>query len=1173
MHPAFPLQARRFGRLAAVAALATLGAPLAGWSAEAPATTTQSTPIVMTPFDVIEGKDNGFQSANMGSGSRLALELKDAPVAYSVINRELIDALGINDLKEAAAWSTGNTFYATDNGGDSQGATSQYQSRGNVTSQGQTNGFGNQRNFYQNASISSDSYSVESYDFGRGPNAALFGQGAGTGGDSGNGGLSGVASVQTKRARFDGRKTTLSLQIGQYNYHRATLDVNQPLTDKLGLRINVVDLSRDDWRMLDMQANRGLSIAATYKVGATSELRLDANNEKRQSHTAGPGWFEFVSGWDGTTVFRGPMTNSMRSTNGTPGLTSVANSSYGSIQALGTTGLVFNGEDQGVDRLGQTLLYNPYDGSVMNYQNFAITRRADSTTRVPIWSTQAPNGKFFQRATLPVQGNGALQPDFGVGSTWYTKSALPNDMFHNVYEHSRITHLPSERFSATVDIPLIEQISRDIQLTWTQRLSPKLSVEVGGDANRNFTTNRNLDDARPFGGRTAYIDLSMIRPDGSPNAHFLEGYTTVPMIQSLNTTEDRTMRANAAYVEDLGRWGNYTLNLQGSLSERKSKSNAYVMSVKRNADPRLWNAAADSLRLTSYFDDPVRAWKEPSQVNFTDVVWDNNNNSPVVSPTVAARPSWVINTWSNTFIRTNYALLQTTARWFGNRVIFTGAYRRDLRVGIVHNSLDRGDIPATWDSSTLYFKPDAPADYFSMTYVQKNATTGLPVTGKPILAVTRPRTTVNGISIRDPLYINDRFRGDYNTPKSKSYAPTKSLGGVWHVRPWLSTSVNWSNTYTPSTGTTLDMTGEIRDALTAKGMDYSVSTSFLKDKVTLKWNYFVNTRQNDNYTNGANGNINALYQANKYDDPDTTSSGRNVRGVPDLPGNDYQDRRNFGYEIEASANLKGLRLTLNGSVSSFSVSNQGRVIRSYVPENAGLFKQVLEDAGGILDTGTPNPNAAHAPGFAKLDPSKVGATADQTAAVNAYNNIWANYELLNYNTRYLRTPNQPTANFFADYTIPDGKLRGLRLGAGIQWQGRVVIANQNLDTIPDPNATVPTAIDNPNRSQFTYLYGKGASNTQANIGYTFNMAGGDQLGLTLRVNNIFNDRTMAIGDVGLFAGVGYQSVNGTASGNGPRATLGMMNPARETVGSLVARFTPPINAQLTATYTFAGKRR
>jgi len=69
----------------------------------AQSTVSDSEVIRLNPFEITESQDDSFRAMSVGSGSRMRLDLKDTPVAYSVINREFIAALGINDLVEAAA--------------------------------------------------------------------------------------------------------------------------------------------------------------------------------------------------------------------------------------------------------------------------------------------------------------------------------------------------------------------------------------------------------------------------------------------------------------------------------------------------------------------------------------------------------------------------------------------------------------------------------------------------------------------------------------------------------------------------------------------------------------------------------------------------------------------------------------------------------------------------------------------------------------------------------------------------------------------------------------------------------------------------------------------------------------------------------------------------------------
>lgn len=1160
-----------------------LGAQTAPAASAAASTAASDEAIKLNPFEVVDEKDGTFQSNNIGTGSRLALDLKDAPVPYSIINREFIDALGITDLKEAAAWATGNTFYKTDNGSDSRGLAGQYQSRGNVTGNvtatNAPDNYGTQRNFYQNASISGDSYAVESYDFGRGPNAALFGQGAGTGGgDAGNGGLAGVNSVQTKRARLDAIKTTVGVEIGSWKYHRVTLDYNRPITDRLGVRLNLVDLDKAGWRMNDKQATRGISLAGTYKLNTGGDLRLDLSNEKRDQHTVGTGWDEFISGWDGATVFRGPMTNSMRSTNATAGLTSVANGSYGTLQTFGNAGLTWNGESQGTQLFNggnPHYLYNTSDGTVMNWQNFMISRRADNTSRTPLWTTTAPNGAAFVRADLPLQGNGQAQPAFGVGRSFFAEGNLPKDMFNRAIQNSAF-RIPSQRFNSSADIPLVSQISRDAQLTYTQQVGTNLFFELGADANRNNNTNRNLDDPNP-GGRSAYLDLNQIRPDGSPNSNFLQPFSTVPMVQRLNTTSDRTLRLNTAYVLNAGVWGSYNFNVQGSASQRKSVQREYQISVKANADPRNWGGGNDQIKEFMYWNDAARGWKEPingTTVRFTDVDWTNANN-PVMAPLAIRQPAWVLTNWGESFIQSRYYTVQATAKYWEEKIVFTGAYRRDLNFGnsksgypIGGNTSNRGVLPANWDGITPIYRPDAPADYFSMTYVNKNPTTGAVIgAGIPLLALTRP-TSNNAFGVPIPLavYSGERFRDDYNNPTNRSYANNKSYGVVYHVTKQFSLLANFADSYTPRSSITQDMTYAIREPQMSKSRDVGFTWNLFNNRLTGKYNYYVQTRQNDS-ANALTG-INSLFQANDATNADTTASGRNIRGFQDFGnGVDYQDRRNFGSEVDLAFNpTRALRFTANGTTGSYSLDNIQRLNKAYVPAHAADFLQILQDAGGMLDTSQKPVGAPNAPGLAVINSAVTPASvADRDMAVASFNTIYVNYQTL-LTQRTVRVSLPRSANVFADYTLQTGVAKGLRIGMGVQWQ-KALIGARNADTTLDAAGTSAIAFPGRNGDLSSRLWGNNNYVTQMNLAYSFKLKDGNPLSVSLRINNFLNDRSKIYGDNGVFGGAGFPGTNGLRSPTGD-----LTKPNRENSPYVLSDIHEPINARLTASYTFGSSR-
>ncbi len=208
--------------VALAAACTLLGFPPRGWGqAAAPAPAVPAAPaappsagavVELSPFEVRTDKDVGFVATSSLAGGRLATDLRDTPAAYSVVTREFIDALDLIDLQSAADWSTGSSEIP--HVGDATFFTfsTYYSTRG-------TRAGTQQRNFFPQYG-DQDTFDIERFDFGRGPNSILFG----------NGTLGGTSSSTTKRARIDRAFADAQLSVGSWNTYRATVDVNRPIT-------------------------------------------------------------------------------------------------------------------------------------------------------------------------------------------------------------------------------------------------------------------------------------------------------------------------------------------------------------------------------------------------------------------------------------------------------------------------------------------------------------------------------------------------------------------------------------------------------------------------------------------------------------------------------------------------------------------------------------------------------------------------------------------------------------------------------------------------------------------------------------------------------------------------------------------------------------------------------
>jgi hypothetical protein len=1220
-----------------------LPAALSGQVAPAPSASAAAAEetIRLNPFEVSEAVDDSFSTQSVGTGGRLVIDMKDMPAQYSVINRAFIDALGITNLEEAASWAPGQSFSPESSLGSSVGTFGRFQQRGQTTLLTADTGSvssastGTQRNFFQNSAAGTqDSYAIETFDFGQGANGILFGSGGASGAfNGGSGGLSGVSSVQTKRARLDAPKTTIGVEVGAWDYRRVTIDYNRPITERIGVRINAVDSDAHGYKDHYEDQRRGMQITSTYRLSKTAELSIEASYDKTNVNSPQmPN--ENMSGWDGRTVARGLIDSTMipGTQNNSGGLTK----SYGQILGT-TTPLNWGGEANGVERfngVGNNANAYHWDlgtNTIMNTRGTLVSRRANATSRTPLWSSTAPNGQFFVQGTRPQTTtsfgvNGNQDVGFGVSNrSWLNMAGLPLDMYNRVAASSRF-RMFGIRENLGWEGPATESRSRDLQFSFSQRIGNNFAFGLGGDWNRVQR------DGRIMGRNvnTVRLDLNQTLPDGSPNPHYLEMFSssgTDGIGSQSSITVDQALRVNFGYVLKAGKWGNYNFNLNGNVSARyvdqglrrlvidSAPNDPALSTLLRDPRAGVANAAVRMMIYDSY-DKGYREPRTPTALTLINSQWtgtgtegDTNAFVPTVTKSdivtrwtyaVGNTPVGNASAVNSTFQSRNLAL-QTTAKWWEDKIVFVGGYRRDYNSNITRHVVPAQYFPSIdtisrpgglvvpegrWDGVTRYFKPlfnGTAQQYFALSYRPRNGS-GAQV-GSARLAATRPTTTLPGgkdggnlngsFVVMDPRYASDIFRDDFSPPKIKEYGSTKTYGVTYNVTPWLAPYINRSTAILPtspssanSTTPNVNLFGGLLPTTVAESTDFGARFNFLGGKLSGKYNYYSSTRFDDPSGNGVITQMNNLINANRWDDTDAASgatSGINQLGIAPLNANgDVSDTGNFGWEAEISAQIiPGLRLTLNGGASSNfeEQSTAYRLTRQYMttPDRIAEFKALLEDAGASLDT-TQKPVSngqpvKSAPGLAVLVPLPgKGIGLDSTSAVNAYNNLWIQYEQLG--TAATRSRNTPTANFFADYRVQSGAAKGLQIGAGVQWQGPTSIGNKgNWTVLANDPVLGQVAIDDPSVNTNDLIWRTGAMRTQANLSYTFQLKNNRTLALALRINNIV---TKPI----LYGTVSRQPTGDLTKPN--RVTLISGNPT--TVND-------PMNARLTATYTFGGGAR
>lgn len=991
--------------------------------------------VMLSPFTVSSERDVGFQAASAQAGGRLATDLKDTPVSYSVINRELIDALGLTDLTQAADW-TPNTYRFPDGagGGDTFNITTPVAVRGVLG-----NNPLRQRNFFPYYS-ENDSYNIERFDFGRGPNQVLFG----------NGTIGGTQVTMTKRPRFKQSIQQAEITYGSWNNLRTVVDVNVPAGENFAARVAGVYADRDGWREREFEKRQAIFGSAAYRLGHGTELRLEGEVGNIQRRTPDAKLNDRFGGWNGTY---------------SAGLLTTLPSNSGAL---------------GIDRRGGNyFVYNPESGpdAIMSMTNWAMTRGAgDSTT--------TPAGNYLQVGSTSWNQSGA---------TIINAVNVVPDRFDRALANSEFT-LPGREFTNAPLTPLVDSEFGDVQLTFSHQVGRNLFFEVAADVNQvHNTINRMESDSI-----TTYIDINPTLPNGQTNENYLRPYGDGRFWKYLRETDAKSVRFGVAYIKDLGKWGNYSFNLMGGLTDQDINTYNYVLSPGitegQLADSRQWGNLNNGIRQRLYWGDSGAYVEPPGSISYVSSTGVTSTASPRWVYAIADDSSNNVQRNANKY---NYLLGAMNAKFFSGRLVVLGAMRYDDSEQRVKYLVRQGDFAADWNGRDLVWRPDAPADWLSLQYTPVGSAT-------PIYAITRPRTAnTNGVQIANPAYANVRFMDDYSPLPITARVWSPSAGSVYHVTPWMSVFGNYSQAISFNTAAAPDVNGQLLPVVEGKGWDTGLRFSLLRNRLNVSATYYSN-EEFGNYIDptSVTNQINTLYQANVLGD--ATVGGRNKRNAADINGLVRDTRTRFakGYEVEVVANLtRAWRLTANVGLPDNTEREYAPMTRAYVAANADLFKQILDDAGGTV--------GADGVAVRKTGVTDTGSGGSETTgneaqrAVNAYNTLYANVANFVVGTR--KTTSAPvTANIFTDYTFREGKLKGFKAGFGMNYRGERVVGYRGGDSIVNP-ANPTQAIDDPSVDGYTTIEAPGATLYTMTLGYSWKLKSGQKISVDFRINNLLDE--------------------------------------------------------------------
>ena len=505
-----------------------LGLALAGTSAWAQQAAVpgsdEEKAIVLSPFVVSTSTDNGYAATSSMAGTRINTSLKDIAASISVVTKDMMTDLGVNNSGQLLTYTLG-TEVSGSSGNFSGAATApgslqQDSVNRNFLPAARIRGLANAdntRDFFL-TDIPWDSFNTDRVEVNRGPNAMLFGTGS----------PAGIINQTTAQAQLGKNSTNVNLHYGAFGSLRGEVDNNTVLLEgKLALR---TALKYSDDRFREEEAfvrDRRFFVAGTYRPFALTTIR--ANYEEGRQSSVRPEWrppFDngVVSWFEVGKPAVNPLTNAVTLT-GTPTARVSAVNADGTYRGSWTSEgaeplpILTGNMGGGWGSDNPTLVFDQPDkvGTSIYGLNgvYAVTNRAPG-----YWGGSLV-GMALSRQYQQVQHNGL------VGGSAYNDQEISDPAIFDFYNHLLDGSNKREGARWHIFTATIEQLLPN----------RKGGVELAYNKQYARTAFNNPFNWATYG---IGIDVNTVLLDGSPNPNFGR-----PMIASDSwRTETKSTREN-----------------------------------------------------------------------------------------------------------------------------------------------------------------------------------------------------------------------------------------------------------------------------------------------------------------------------------------------------------------------------------------------------------------------------------------------------------------------------------------------------------------------------------------------------------------------------------------------------------------------------------------------------
>lgn len=214
-------------------------------------------PAVLEEVTVVGSADakKDFQVTHSSTATRTDTDLRDVPQTVAVVNKAVMQSQGVSSLRDALRNVAGITFSAGEGGaiGDSINLRG-FSARTDVFLDG----------FRDRSQTTRDTFFLESVEVLKGPSSMTFGRGT-------TGGVINQVSLKPELKAF----TEVGVTVGTEELYRATLDINQPLSDTAAARVNVMGHRAESTRDITENQRWGVAPSLRFGIGQPVEVSLD----------------------------------------------------------------------------------------------------------------------------------------------------------------------------------------------------------------------------------------------------------------------------------------------------------------------------------------------------------------------------------------------------------------------------------------------------------------------------------------------------------------------------------------------------------------------------------------------------------------------------------------------------------------------------------------------------------------------------------------------------------------------------------------------------------------------------------------------------------------------------------------------------------------------------------